>query len=72
MQSLLTPPKEAPHKILALVGQAVPEKINFQLVNDSISCLYLPAFRSKASKLSEESNVYTFPHGKAYTYVTIF
>ena len=31
----------------------------------SISCLYLPTFRSQASIVSEKSTVFTFPHTKA-------
>ena len=31
----------------------------------SISCLYLPAFRSQASIVSEKSTVFTFSHRKA-------
>ena len=31
----------------------------------SISCLYLPTFRSQASIVSEQSSVFTFSYGKA-------
>ena len=32
----------------------------------SISCLYLPTFRSQASIVSEKSTVFTFSYRKAY------
>ena len=32
----------------------------------SISCMYLPTFRSQASIVSEKSTVLTFSHTKAY------